>query len=130
MDGLEIIVNRNLVAARPAGDFADEDVEIIERCIIQRSYDAASPRDIIINMDGVDFIDSSGVGLLLKISRMVVSQGGCFAIYNLDRNVERTIERLRLFGLLNVCRTAEYCFIRLAAFDASRHDPQFCPCEV
>jgi len=130
MDGFEIGVSRDLIVVRPEGDFVVEAGNSIERSLVEKSYGAQFPRNVIFNMDGVGFIDSSGAALLLKISRMVVSNGGYFAIYNLNRGVGKTLELLRLDCLLNVCRTIEDCFSRLAAFGISRHETLLCSSEA
>lgn len=59
---------------------------------------ATSPTDVVIDMSTVDFIDSSGIALMLKIlARVVNDGGGTIRVVNASGVARRTFE---LCGLI------------------------------
>ncbi len=58
------------------------DVESAPRAkrVIDREYEAGSARHLLLNLQGVDFMDSSGVGLILGRYNQVQAAGGKVAL--------------------------------------------------
>ena len=55
---------------------------------------------ILINMDGLDMMDSSGLGELVRAGKLATSKGATLKLENISRDVRRTLEvtgYLRLF---------------------------------
>lgn len=64
---------------------------------------AAAPSDVVLDMAGVEFLDSSGVGMLLRIRAAVVRDGiGTVRVSDASTQVSKTLELCGLreaFGL-------------------------------
>ena len=43
---------------------------------VSRTIDDYLPRDCVVDLDGLTFMDSSGIALILKISRLMAETGG------------------------------------------------------
>lgn len=53
---------------------------------------------ILINMDGLDLMDSSGLGELTRAGRLATSKGATLKLTNPGREVRRTLELAGLLG--------------------------------
>ena len=53
-------------------------------------------------MEGVDFITSMGVGILVKAKSSLTNDGGDIAMINLQPQVRKVFEIIRLLPTLNV----------------------------
>jgi anti-anti-sigma factor len=62
-------------------------------------------RVFILNLKGVSYVDSSGVGALLAINHLLASGGLTLRIASITRQVQRVMELTRLNGFLPICRT-------------------------
>ena len=56
----------------------------------------------IIDMDGVDVVDSSGLGVLVRCYRDARSRGGEVALQNVRKPVERILEFTRLDSIFRI----------------------------
>ena len=68
---------------------------------------------ILINMDGVDLMDSSGLGELVRAGKLAASKGATIKLLNIGRDVRRTLEAagfLRLFETFDNETTAVASF--------------------
>lgn len=101
-------------------------VVFLEGEIVSRSYpefekklmgDMESRRNVLFNMEKVDFVASQGGAFLLRMRNLIDVNGGYFSIYNLNPNVERVLKRLQLEKVLNVTSDVEKCFNKLCQFD-------------
>ena len=54
---------------------------------------------ILINMDGLDMMDSSGLGELVRTGKLAISRGATLKLTNPGREVRRTLEAAGLLGL-------------------------------
>jgi anti-anti-sigma factor len=58
--------------------------------------------EVILDLDGVTFLDSSGIAALLYIHRYAASQGATLSITNVSNLVAQTIEVAGVSGTLGV----------------------------
>ena len=65
-------------------------------CQIERAIDAALPKKLVLDMERVTFMDSSGIGLIMGRYRLVRSLGGTLTVTGAG---ERLRAMLRLSGL-------------------------------
>ena len=63
-----------------------------------------SPRRVIVDLEAVGFLDSSGIGLLVGAMERLRSAGSDLALVCTNRNIVRTLE---MTGLANVFRIFE-----------------------
>jgi len=64
------------------------------------AYEA--PADLLMNIERLEFIDSSGISVLLKVREMVMRSGGTFAVSGPTPTVRRVFDiagLLEVFGL-------------------------------
>ncbi len=54
---------------------------------------------ILINLDGVDMMDSSGLGELVRSGRLATSKGATLKLANPSRDIRRTLEVAGYLGL-------------------------------
>ncbi len=57
---------------------------------------------ILINLDGVDMMDSSGLGELVRTGKLAASKGATLKLTNLGREVRRTLELAGSLGLFEI----------------------------
>src|SRR5438445_13576206 len=84
---------------------------LLERC--------ASVRDIggnlVLNMRGVSFVSSSGIGSLLALTEEFRERGGCLSLAESSPGVRETIELLNLEEFLTVYDSEEQALKAQAA---------------
>jgi anti-sigma B factor antagonist len=54
---------------------------------------------ILINMDQLDLMDSSGLGELVRTGKLAASRGATIKLLNIGRDVRRTLEAAGFLGL-------------------------------
>ncbi len=59
---------------------------------ITRTLDDYLPRDCVIDMKGLTFMDSSGIALILKIARLMSETGGRAWVENASRQPMKVID--------------------------------------
>ena len=62
-------------------------------------------KGIVINFEKVNFIDSSGIGLIVSVFKMMQERQGGFAISNLSKKNEEIFTITRLDKILNIFST-------------------------
>jgi anti-sigma B factor antagonist len=69
----------------------------------------------IINLDGVDYIDSSGIGALIYISSTLKKLNHRLAITNIHGSVKKVIELTKLMGYFPITGTMEEAIKKVEA---------------
>lgn len=62
-------------------------------------------KGIVINFENVNFIDSSGIGLIVSVFKTMQERNGAFAISNLSKKNEEIFTITRLNKILNIYPT-------------------------
>ena len=62
---------------------------------------------LVLDMTDVDFITSAGVGIIVKTKTSLKRKGGDFAMINLQPQVEKVFEILRLIPVMEVFASRE-----------------------
>ncbi len=62
--------------------------------------------DVVVDLRQVDFMDSTGLGMMTRLSRVAVERGGSISVIHASPNVDRTIRISGLSQVLNL-RTAD-----------------------
>ncbi len=60
--------------------------------VIEELMDEYMPRDCALNMAGLNFMDSSGIAIIIKVSRRMKTLGGRTWIENPSRQPQRVID--------------------------------------
>lgn len=90
----------DIAVIAPAGD-----IDITTVPILREQLDAlldAGTRRVIIGCQNVDFIDSSGLALLLSRTRRMLAAGGVLSLANASRQVLRIFQIAQLVDVLHV----------------------------
>jgi stage II sporulation protein AA (anti-sigma F factor antagonist) len=69
------------------------------RAALEQALDRTMARDLVLNMKGVGFVDSSGLGAILGRYRRVTQAGGKMAICGVSGRVKPILE---LSGILRI----------------------------
>jgi anti-anti-sigma factor len=76
-------------------------------------WEAIPPRvtgdapSLLVDMQGVDWMTSAGIGVLIRVLNHVQPLGGNLVLYGCNEKVEKVIRICELVDVLNVCATAE-----------------------
>lgn len=82
-------------------------------------YLEEGPANIILDLSGVDFIDSSGIGALVQISKQVQAQSGLFQLIG-NARVTQTLKLVRLEKFLLQKANVQEALEALEAFEAEK----------
>lgn len=77
------------------------------RTIADEALELTGAKHILLNMKGVSFIDSSGLGVVLGRYKRVAQHGGQIFIVHLEPQVKRIFELAGLMKLLTVHQSEE-----------------------
>jgi anti-sigma B factor antagonist len=69
--------------------------------------EGADPVSLVIDLDAVTFLDSTGVGVLVGAMRAQEARGGRFAIVCSAEPVLRVLRTMGLLGRMGVCGSAD-----------------------
>jgi len=67
----------------------------------------------IINLENVDYIDSSGIGALIYICSTIKKQGDKLVITNIHGSVKKVIELTKLMGYFPIMNSIEEAILRM-----------------
>ncbi len=74
---------------------------------IARCLASDSPSQLIVDLEGVDRVDSSGMGILLEGWQNANKNGIHFALSGINTSVRRVLERIRLDTIVEIRPTPE-----------------------
>lgn len=84
--------------------FIESDIDHHNAIGIREEIDAliesSRPRELTLDFQSVDFMDSSGIGLMLGRYKRIKSYGGSMAVENLNRRCERIAAMSGVFGFI------------------------------
>ena len=69
---------------------------------ISSKIDVALPRECVMDMGGVTFMDSSGIAVVLKTQRASTEIGGSFAVENVPKQAMRVLDAAGLSRIVNI----------------------------
>jgi len=73
----------------------------------------SSPPALIVDMSGIEYLDSSGLGLLLSLSREYTPHGGRLVLIT-NQTVDSILELTRLTGIFSIAADTAQALDRLA----------------
>ena len=74
---------------------------------ITRTLDDYLPRDCVVDLQGLTFMDSSGIALILKIARLMAETGGRAWVENAGRQPLKVLDASGIDRLVKIAATAE-----------------------
>ena len=69
---------------------------------VSRTIDDYLPRDCVVDMEGLTFMDSSGIALILKIARLMAETGGRAWVENARNQPLKVIDASGIDRVINV----------------------------
>jgi len=66
-------------------------------------------KNIVLNLDGIEYVDSSGFGALLSILRNAKNNNSNFKICNVSQDVMELVKLLQLHNVFEIHDNVEHC---------------------
>ena len=79
--------------------------------VVTKYLEEGSP-NLILDLTGIDFIDSSGVGALVQLAKLAQSRGGIFQVVSNPR-ITQTVKLVRLEKFLSLRNSLQEALDRL-----------------
>jgi anti-anti-sigma factor len=105
---LDITVDSNkpgIVTLLPVGTIDTETSSVLDEEIC--SVTTETTKTLVLDMAGVEFITSAGVGIIAKAKTSMKQNGADLAMINLQPQVKKVFEIVRLLPVLNVFASKE-----------------------
>ena len=64
---------------------------------------------MIIDLEGIEFIDSSGIGCIISLVKTAKSNGSAIKLCNLSKEVKEVFDLLHLQMILEICSDQNNC---------------------
>ena len=100
--GLEIDIRERTLLAMPKGELDHLQAERL-RVQIDTAFDRSPCKNILLDMEDVSFMDSSGIGMIIGRYKNAEKRGGKLVLANMCDSVERLFE---LSGLAKIIKRA------------------------
>ena len=109
-----IMVERTLVVVLEGEIDHHTCVEI--RREVDREYQKNRAKDLLFDFKKVNFMDSSGIGMLMGRYRSVAICGGSIGLYNVSREAGRILSMSGIYKLMKTYNSKQEALEALAAF--------------
>lgn len=96
-------IKENVLVVRLVGELDHHEATIL-RDAWQKQMQVDKVRHVILNLEGVTFMDSSGIGVILGRYKEIVHGGGELVICSVNPAIQRLLE---MSGLFKIIRSAE-----------------------
>lgn len=100
---VKIEVNDGIITARVLGEI-DHRGAVSIRCAIDNAVNAQAARKLNLDLSGVNFMDSSGLGLILGRYNNAKKQGLDFSVINPSHSAERILSAAGAGRIINIIR--------------------------
>ena len=94
------------------GTLAQSETKVVKDTIAPYVDDLKNTK-IILNLDKVPFMDSSGVGIIVSWFNILKSRGGQLALSNLGMNLKEIMKTTRLDTILSIFETEKNALVQL-----------------
>ena len=69
---------------------------------LELAIDAALPRNLVVDMEGVTFMDSSGIALILRAHRHMLNLNGSMLVCHVPRQARRVLDAAGIGRLVRI----------------------------
>ena len=97
---LSFFKRENTLIVKLSGDIDHHNAESV-RNKIEREFQKGNMINLILDYEGVSFMDSSGIGMVIGRYKQVTAVGGYVCVINLSEDVERIFKLSGLFKIIN-----------------------------
>ena len=101
--------NQNVVVVYPKGRLDVNQVDVMEK-EIKTLLDSETSSHFILNLKDIDYVSSSGIGLLVNVMNILRQRGKTFCICELNSSVKRIMEIVEMNTLLHIFRDESEAF--------------------
>lgn len=101
MEKLTIRRDSDALILRYSGEITLEITGELKRCLDEELEDARV-KAVVIDLSGVSFMDSSGIGFLVSANTRMRSSGRAFFLYKLSKPVEKTLGLVQLLQFFQI----------------------------
>ena len=97
----DFIVNNHVLIVRLKGELDHHEANLF-RDLWQKEINTHQVRHVILNLEGITFMDSSGIGVLLGRYKEITQMGGELVICSIQHQVKRIFEMSGLFKIIRL----------------------------
>lgn len=98
---LQVKHDRDVLIIRLAGELDHHTAEQVRRAI-ESEFSKGIYEHLVFNMADLDFMDSSGLGVILGRYKMVSERGGKMTLCNMRPSIHRLMEMSGMFRILSI----------------------------
>jgi anti-sigma B factor antagonist len=84
----------------------------------EQSGDLGLTHPMILDLSGVEFADSSGIGCILRLQRLAVERGGTLSLAGLQPGIRSLFELVQLHRVLDIFDDVEEAFRAVGSEEA------------
>lgn len=109
-------VHKDTLVVKVAGEL---DLVAAERfrSVVDSDLDRRQVRNLVLNLEGVSFIDSSGLGAIIGRYKRVARQGGAVVIAGAQPQVKRLLEMAGMMRIVTLAASEREALKKLNAAD-------------
>ena len=71
-------------------------------CQIERAIDAALPKKLVLDLEGVTFMDSSGIALILRAQQRMQMLDGSLLVCNVPQQARRVLDAAGISRMVSI----------------------------
>lgn len=103
---MEFVTKQDVLIIRLTGELDHHTAEHLRRQAEQK-INEASIKHILLNLEGLSFMDSSGLGVILGRYKQISHLGGKMIVCAISPTIHRLFELSGLFKIITVAETEE-----------------------
>jgi len=115
--GMKIDIRERTLIALPVGELDHLQAERL-RVQIDTAFDRSVCKNILLDMQGVSFMDSSGIGMIIGRYKNAEKRGGKLALANMSDTVSRLFELSGLAKIILRAKTVDEALLTLGTTSA------------
>ena len=89
------------------------EINISTSPVLKKQFEQQVPKKIVVDLEKVSYVDSSGLATLVEILKKTKGQGGSLALAGLSEKVKSLFEITKLDKLFVVCATQSDAVTRI-----------------
>lgn len=89
--GLQLDIQGRVMVASPEGELDHHQAERL-RPAIDSAYDKSPCKHLILDMGGISFMDSSGIGMIIGRYKNAEKRGGQLALTNMNESIAKLFD--------------------------------------
>lgn len=109
---MQINISGKILSAAPMGELDHHAAERF-RTQIDAAFEKAACRHIVLDMSGISFMDSSGIGMIIGRYKKTETRGGKLVLTGMNAEISRLFEISGLSKIVSREDTVEAAFTKL-----------------